>query len=374
MSGTSGDGVDAVVCVASGRGESMQARIVAHHHRPYSRDLRRELLAVMAPAETRTERLCRLDSRVGEAFADAAVRVMRQARVRSRDVAVIGSHGQTICHLPADGATWQIGRAATIAARTGVTVVSDFRSADVAAGGQGAPLVSWTDWLLLRDRRRSRAIQNIGGIANVTWLPAGGFVDDVRAFDTGPGNMIIDELVRRFSHERNEYDRGGRMAAAGRVSLRVLRDWLREPFFRDRPPKSAGREQYGREFVGRSLSRHRRLRLRPQDWVATATMLTAATIASAYGEFLPKGRRGLAVDEVFVCGGGAKNATLLRWLAELLPGVAVRRIDEVGIPTAAKEALSFALLACARLDETPANLPRVTGARRRVILGQVSLP
>jgi len=374
MSGTSGDGVDAVLCHVTGRGKEMRARIATHVYRPYSRELRRTLLAVMAPAATRTEQLCLLDNRVGEAFADAAVRVMRRARVRPRDVAVIGSHGQTICHIPADGATWQIGRAAAIAARTGVAVVSDFRSADMAAGGHGAPLVPWTDWLLLRDGRKSRAIQNIGGIANVTWLPAGGSPGDVRAFDTGPGNMVIDEFVRRFSRGRAEYDRGGRMAARGRVSLRVLGDWLRAPFFRQRPPKSAGREQFGREFVDRALKRHKRLKLRPEDWVATATMLTATSIASAYGEYLPKGRRGPAVDEVILCGGGAKNATLRRWLSELLPRIPVRVIDDLGIPTAAKEAMSFALLACARLDETPANLPRVTGAGRRVMLGQVSLP
>ncbi len=374
MSGTSGDGVDAVLCHVSGHGESMQARIQEHVYRPFARELRKLLLDVMAPAATRTEQLCLLDIRVGQAFADAAVRVMRRARVSPGDVSVIGSHGQTICHIPEDGATWQIGRAATIAARAGVAVVSDFRSADMAAGGHGAPLVPWTDWLLLRDRRKSRAIQNVGGIANVTWLPAGGSSGEVRAFDTGPGNMVIDEFVRRFSCGRAEYDRGGRMAARGQVSLHVLREWLREPFFRQRPPRSAGREQFGREFVDRALKRHKRFKLRPEDWVATATMLTATSIASAYGEYLPKARRGPAVDEVILCGGGAKNATLRRWLSELLPQMPVRVIDELGIPTAAKEALSFALLACARLDETPANLPRVTGAGRRVILGQVSLP
>jgi len=371
MSGTSADGIDAVACRVIGRGDAMRAEVIARQARPYLPRLAREVLAAMAPAETTTESLCRLDHQVGRAFAEAAERLMKKARLTPDQVSVIGSHGQTICHLPADAATLQIGRPAIIAAQTGVPVVSDFRSADMAVGGQGAPLVPWTDWLLLRHPRRSRVIQNIGGIANLTWLPAGCHSDRVIAFDTGPGNMIIDELVRTFSKGRASFDRNGRMAARGRVDPDVLKEWLSHPFLRARPPKSCGREQFGRNFVANSLKCHRRRKIPPNDWIATATMFTATSIASACRNFLPPRA---PIDELILGGGGAKNPTLRTWLAAILGRTRVRTIDELGIRASDKEALSFALLACARIDEVPANLPRVTGARRRVILGQLSHP
>ncbi len=371
MSGTSADGIDAVACRVTGRGDSMRATVLSRHFQPYPPRLARELLAVMAPAATTTEAICRLDVQIGRAFAQAAAQLMRKSRLSPKQVSVIGSHGQTICHLPAEGATLQIGRAAEIAARTGVPVVSDFRSADMAVGGQGAPLVPWTDWLLLRDPRRSRVVQNIGGIANLTWLPAGGTSDRVIAFDTGPGNMIIDELVRTFSKGRESFDRNGRKAAQGRVDPDVLREWSRHPFLQARPPKSCGREQFGRDFVANSLKRHRSSKIPPNDWIATATMFTATSIAAACRNFLPQRA---AIDELILCGGGAKNPTLRAWLAAILGQTRVRTIDELGIRASDKEALSFALLACARIDAVPANLPRVTGARRRVILGQLSHP
>lgn len=371
MSGTSADGIDAVACRVTGRGPSMRATVVARHASPYPPKLARELLGIMAPANTTTQDLCRLDVEIGRAFAATAAALMKKARLTPKQVAVIGSHGQTVCHLPGVGATLQIGRAAEIAARTGVPVVSDFRSADMAVGGQGAPLVPWTDWLLLRDPRRSRVIQNIGGIANLTWLPAGRDNSHVTAFDTGPGNMIIDELVRTFSKGRASYDRNGRMAARGQVDPDVLREWSRHPFLAARPPKSCGREQFGRKFVADSLKRHRRRKIPPNDWIATATMFTATSIASACRNFLPQRP---AVDELILCGGGTKNPTLRAWLTGILGRTRVRTIDEFGIRASDKEALSFALLACAHIDQVPANIPRVTGARRRVILGQLSHP
>lgn len=367
MSGTSADGVDAVACEVRGAGEAMRAVILAHVHLPYSNLLRDELLAIMAPAATRTETLCRLDVAVAEAFAAVARRVMRAAGLTPRRVAVIGSHGQTICHLPERGATLQIGRGSIIAQRTGVPVVSDFRAADMAVGGEGAPLVPWTDWVLLRDARRARAIQNIGGIANVTLLAAGTGPERVIAFDTGPGNMVMDELAHYFSRGRQAYDRGGRLAMRGAVCEAVLREWLSHPYLSRRPPKSCGREEFGRAFVASSLRRHARLRLSPADWLATAAALTVESIARACERWLP---RGVTVGEVVVCGGGARNTALMKRLAARVAPARVRRIDEFGIASAAKEALSFALLACAHLDGVPANLPRVTGARRRVVLGQ----
>lgn len=372
MSGTSADGIDAVAAEVSGCGLGMRARVRAHVHVPYPPALRRRVLAVMAPARTRTEELCRLDVQLGERFANAALRLMRAARLRPADVTVVGSHGQTVCHLPRVAATLQLGRAAVIAARAGVPVVSDFRSADLAVGGGGAPLVPWTDWVLLRSHHRDRIVQNVGGIANLTWLPAGGGPGDVFAFDTGPGNMVIDELVRIATRGRRSYDRDGRMAAGGAVSGALLDAWLRHPFLRRRPPRCCGREEFGREFVARACRRFAAHRLDWADWLATATMLTVETIARAIERWLPSPRRRAVPRELVLCGGGARNSTLRAWLADRLPAVAVRTIDEFGIDAGAKEALSFALLACAHVDGVPANLPQVTGARHPVVVGQLS--
>lgn len=370
MSGTSADGIDAAACRIVGRGAAMRATFLSHVHVSYPAGRRRELLRCMAPAACRTEALCRLDVEIGRQFARAALRMMRKMGWTARDVSVIGSHGQTICHEPSAGRTWQIGRAAEIAARTGCAVVSDFRSADVALGGQGAPLVPWTDWLLLRDANNARAVQNIGGIANVTLLPAGGDAARVEAFDTGPGNMVMDELVRLATRGGAQYDRHGRRAASGVIRDELLRYWLRHPFFRRRPPKSCGREEFGRAFVTEARRRFGARRWPLSDWLATAAALTCESIARAYGQI---GRdRGIRPQEIVLCGGGARNATLRRMLADRLRPARVVVIDELGIPAIAKEALSFALLACACLDGAPANLPNVTGARRPVVLGQIT--
>ncbi len=387
MSGTSCDGVDAALVAIGGRGLRMRVEPLGCVHTAYPEALRRRLLAVMAPAATRTEELAGLHADVGRFLARAARRAIDRLG-RGRGVDLIGCHGQTVCHLPgrAEGrAGLQIGEAAFIAAACGTPVVCDFRQADFAAGGQAAPLVPWTDLVLFGDRRLSRAIQNIGGIANVTYLPAGAGPADVVAFDTGPGNMIIDELVRIVTGGRRSYDRDGRMAAAGRPLQPVLDRWLRHPFFARGLPKSAGREEFGRAFVERELPRLRAASRRAEDWIATATAFTARTIAEAYRRFLP-GRGGersrrlarrnvlTPVDEVIVAGGGAANATLLAMLAAELPGTPVRTMDAVGIPIAAKEAISFAMLAAAFMDGVPANLPQVTGARRPAVLGKLCLP
>lgn len=375
MSGTSCDGVDAVLAEIAGRGLKMRVSAIAHHHRSYPAALRRRLLAVMAPATAATEELCALNVAVGERFAAAVVELMRSISVGPTDVDLIGSHGQTICHLPPTGkrrgSTLQIGDPSVIAARTGVSVVSDFRQPDVALGGQGAPLVPWTDYVLFRDRRRSRVVQNIGGIANLTYLPAGGGPEDVIAFDTGPGNMVIDEVVRRVTAGRQAYDRNGRRAARGRVDVRLLRRWLRHAFLRRRPPKSCGREQFGAGFVDRTVTAND-LATRGDDVIATATALTARTIADAYQRFLPTRRGRPRVDQIIVSGGGARNTTMMTMLAAETPDVEILPMDPFGIGDQAKEGASFAMLAAACVDGVPANLPRVTGASRPAILGRIT--
>lgn len=375
MSGTSCDGVDAVLTEIAGRGLTMRVRLLGHCHQAYPASLRRRLLAVMAPAQTTTEEICSLDVAVGARFAATALKLMKSLGCTANDIDLVGSHGQTICHLPptgkTTGSTMQIGDPATIATRTGATVVSGFRQADVALGGQGAPLVPWTDYVLLGDRHRARIVQNIGGIANLTYLPAGGGPDDVMAFDTGPGNMVIDEIVRRVTGGRHSYDRDGRRGARGRIDLDLLRRWLRYSYFRRRPPKSCGREQFGSAFVDRTVET-KDLSNRPDDMIATATALTARTMASAYRRFLLGQEGHPAVDQIIVCGGGARNATMTAMLADEMPGVEIIHIDELGIADQAKEAISFAMLAAACVDRVPTNLPRVTGASRSAILGQVT--
>ncbi|MBN1342362.1 MAG: anhydro-N-acetylmuramic acid kinase [Phycisphaerae bacterium] len=375
MSGTSCDGVDAALVEVVGRGLVMRAKLIDHRHRRYPPVLRERLLTVMAPAKTTTQELCDLAVTVGGQFAKAAIALIRSTDVRAEDIDLIGSHGQTICHLPpvakGRGSTLQIGDAAVIAARTGVPVVSDFRQADMAHGGQGAPLVPWTDYVLFRNARLSSAIQNIGGIANVTYVPSGGGPEDVIAFDTGPGNMIVDELVRRITGGRRSFDRNGRRAARGRVHDRLLKKWMSNPYFRRRPPKSCGREQFGAAFVDRAVGTLD-VKRRGDDLVATATALTARTIAGAYRRFLPSKKGKPAIDRLVVCGGGARNSTLMAMLAGELPGIDVVPIERFGITDQAKEAVSFAMLAAACADGVPANLPQVTGATRPAILGRIT--
>jgi len=395
MSGTSCDGVDAVIVAIRGCGLAMRVTPLAHRHEPYPRALRARLLRAMCPARTSTQELAGLHADVGRFYAAAACRAIDQWGAGRRPD-LVGCHGQTICHLAdrrTGSATLQIGEAAFVAAATGCPVVCDFRQADLAVGGQGAPLVPWTDLVLFGHPRMARAVQNIGGIANVTFLPAGAAPADVIAFDTGPGNMVIDELVRVVTGGRGAFDVDGGMAARGRVLKRVLSRWLRHPYFLRRPPKSAGREEFGRGFVAKELPRLRAVSNRPEDWLATATAFTAKSIVDAYRRFLPcvkplrspaGARRGgrsagiqdavPAVDEILVGGGGAANATLLAMLAGELPGVLIRPMDRDGITARTKEAISFAMLAAAFVDGVPANLPQVTGARYPAVLGKLCLP
>ena len=317
---------------------------------------------------------------LGELFAKAALRVCRVARVSPQRVSVIGSHGQTIYHqgrpeqVPGHRAavgpnTLQISEPAVIAERTGVPVVADFRTADMAAGGQGAPLVPMVDYLLLRDRQKGTVALNIGGIANVTVIPADAKPLDVVGFDTGPGNMVSDALVRHFTREREYYDAGGRVAALGKVNEPLLASALCHPFFLRRPPKSAGREQFGHAFVERYFLSRKRTRF--EDLLRTAVELTARTIAGALARFVFPGEK---IDRLIVSGGGAHNRLLVKRLVELLPHLTVELSDRYGLPMDAKEAIAFAILADRTLHGLPGNLPSVTGARRAVVLGKIVKP
>ncbi len=317
--------------------------------------------------------LARLNFLLAELYADAVLATQKKFRIKAQ---LVGCHGQTIYHQGEVqsflgrkiAVTWQTGEGAVIARRVGVPVVSDFRPADMAAGGKGAPLVPFLDYLLYRDARIGRIVQNIGGIANLTAIPAGASAEKVIAFDTGPGNMVIDAVTERLFGKA--YDRDGRIAAAGNVLEDVVDNFLRLPFFRRTPPKTAGREEFGGEFSSRFL--HACGRASKADIVATATALTARSIADAIGKFVVK--RPDSYRELVVSGGGANNPTLLAMLAnELSPlGLVLRLSDEFGLPSAAKEAAAFALLAYETWNGRPSNVPSATGARRAAVLGKIS--
>jgi anhydro-N-acetylmuramic acid kinase len=357
MSGTSLDGIDVAIVDIAGRGWSKRVKTVALASTPYPRGVREALLGVSNCA-THTAEISRLNFLLGGLYADAILHACRKTRVPLKSIELIGCHGQTIYHQ-SRAHTLQIGEGAVIAERTGIPVVCDFRPRDIAAGGCGAPLVPYVDYLLLRHRRRGRVALNIGGIANITVIPPGARPEQVVAFDTGPGNMVIDALVSLHTGGRKKFDRGGRIAGRGEINNKVLADLLKDAYYRRRPPKTAGREQYGREFVERLLATGLTL----PDLIATATALTAATIARA----CPAAQGW----DLIVSGGGAHNRRLMALLAENLPGYAVRPSSDFGIDVDGKEALAFAVLAFETWHGRPSNLPSATGARRAAVLGKI---
>ncbi|HEV2117715.1 MAG TPA: anhydro-N-acetylmuramic acid kinase [Terriglobales bacterium] len=368
MSGTSADGINVALVEFSGRRPRLRLR--GHLEFPFPAAVRRAILAAMNAESARVADLARLNFLLGHLYAGAVLTAARRFQAK---VELVGCHGQTLYHQGEAQAflgrqlavTWQTGEAAVIAARARAPVVSDFRPADMAAGGKGAPLVPFLDYLLYRHRRLGRIVQNIGGIANLTAIPAAAKPKEVVAFDTGPGNMVMDQVAERLFHR--PYDRDGRIAARGRVLEEVVREILRRPFFRRRPPKTAGREEFGREFVEELLRRCGRAS--KEDVLATATALTARSIAGSIRRFL----RG-SYGELIVSGGGARNATLLRSLEEEVAplGLRLRLSDEFGLPSQAKEAVAFALLAYQTWRRRPGNIPSATGALRPAILGKIS--
>jgi len=372
MSGTSADGIDVALVRVRGRKASLENFAAI----PFSQEVRKAILNLAEGHSVTTGEISQLNFLLGETFASAALTACKEFRVALSRIDVIGSHGQTVFHQgtpsPFHGrrvaSTLQLGEPSVIAARTGITTVGDFRPADMAAGGQGAPLVPFVDFLLYRHPRIGRAALNIGGIANVTAIPAGAKLDDVFAFDTGPGNMVVDALVRRFTDGRGTYDRNAEMALKGKLLPGLLRTLLRDKYFSRRPPKTAGREQYGEEYVRRLLAHRETRRASPQDVIRTATILTALSVLDALHHFvLPR----VAIGELIVSGGGARNPLLMAQIHAGLRDVRVREAGELGVPGNAKEAFAFAVLACETLLKHPANVPGATGANKGVVLGKV---
>ena len=381
MSGTSADGVDVAICRVSPAEGGARVKVLGHRATRYPAKLRKAVLAAMNAKSTSTAELSRLNWRLGEVYAGAVDAAAREIGVKPQ---LIACHGQTIYHQGVASkylgspvrCTWQTGEAAVIAERMRVPVVSDFRPADMAAGGQGAPLVPMFDYCVFRNKKRSRVLLNLGGIANVTVLPAACRAMDVLAFDTGPANMVIDACMERLFGRG--FDRNGATAARGRVLESVIAKVMRGRYFSVPPPKSCGREEYGEAFVAQFIAVCEREGARREDVIATATALTARTIADAYVRFCRPRFKRLAPSakvELIAAGGGVRNATLMRMLSEQLKSaeVRVRSIEETGLDASAKEAAAFALLGWLTWHRLPGNLPSATGARRAAVLGKVTL-
>lgn len=380
MSGTSVDGVDAALVRIRGD-KAPKAELLAFRNTPFPPAVREKIFALFDPQKATVERVGYMNFLLGELYANAALAIAAQAGMTMADIDAIGSHGQTIWHAPEiqspDGIpiryTVQIGEGAVIAARTGVVTVSDFRVADVAAGGQGAPLVPFTEYMLYRRERETILLQNIGGIGNITVLPAGAAPRDVFAFDTGPGNMLIDAVVFAVTQGEKAYDAGGAMAAQGKVCAELLSILQSDPYYAQRPPKSTGRERFGVQYAADILAWQRGHGLPDSDLIATVTCLTAWSIADAYTRFiLPIYQAG----ELIVGGGGSYNLTLLAMLRERFAahGVRVLTQEALGLNSDAKEAVAFALLADCCVRGAVNTLPGVTGARSAAVMGKISLP
>jgi len=376
MSGTSADGIDAALVRISGAPPRVRSELLAHTAIKFAPAIRGEILRVAEQRPITAGELSQLNFRLGAVFADAALTACRKFRVAPARIALIGSHGQTIFHQGAPAkylggrtaSTLQIGEPSVIAARTGITTVGDFRPADMAAGGQGAPLVPYADYLLYRDAKIGRASLNLGGIANVTVIPAAAKPSEVFAFDTGPANMLIDALVAHFTKERQRFDKNARLAAKGRSIPAILDELLGDPYLKVPPPKSTGREYFGRSYTKRLIALGREHRAKPNDLIRAATIFTALSVVDALHRFVLPNHK---IRQLIVSGGGAKNPLVLAQIAAALPGIEIVPSLELGVPEDAKEAYAFALLAYETLHQRPSNIPSATGAHRPAILGKI---
>lgn len=366
MSGTSVDGIDAAVIDVLERDDALQMRLLGYAESHIDEQLRQRIHALFSPEQSRIDEVCEVNVLLGEAFAATAALAIRQFGV-SADL--IASHGQTVWHQVDPGhtrSTLQLAEPSVIAERLGVTTIADFRPRDIAAGGQGAPLASWGDALLFGDAQLSRAVQNIGGIGNVTWVPPGGQWEAMLAFDTGPGNALIDHAAWRLSGGMQRYDVDGAMAATGRVQDALLAELLDDPYFPTQPPKSTGREHFGDQLVDPFIDRCLERGLSTSDILATLTAFTAHSIADQYRRFLP-GRP----DEVVIGGGGSRNPVLMRLLSELLDPAQIRLHEEFGLPSLGREAVYFALMGHEALHGRPNTVPSCTGATHAVVMGKL---
>ena len=378
MSGTSVDGIDAAIVEITGHGLETTVNLIAFETFPFPPDVPQRILALCQPDTSRVDDICEMNFYIGHIFAEAVKHTLQKNGMFARDIDLIGSHGQTIHHLPRLNepqvkipSTLQIGEPAVIAHETGIPTIADFRVADMAAGGQGAPLVSYPDYLLFRDTAKTVGLLNIGGIANLTVLPANGSFDSVSAADTGPGNMCVDAVVSEITDGTERYDEAGRRAAQGTPHQPLIDEWLKHPFFHLPPPKTTGREMFGRTFALECLTVCREHNLSDRDSVATVTELTVQTVALYISQFVSEQN---PIDILYVSGGGVHNQTLMQRLSEVLANTVVEPVDSSGISADAKESIAFAILANESLHGQAGNLPSATGASMRKVLGKFVCP
>jgi anhydro-N-acetylmuramic acid kinase len=377
MSGTSADGIDVALARISGASPHLHAKLLGHTSSQFPAALRKEILRVAEQHPITAGELSQLNFRLGDVFAEAALAACKKFRVSPKRIALIGSHGQTIFHQgkPAPyfgrptASTLQIGEPSVIAARTGVTTVGDFRPADIALGGQGAPLVPYADYLLYRHEKLGRVSLNLGGIANITVIPAAAKPEHILAFDTGPANMLIDALVSHFSQGRQRFDKDARIAQTGRSIPALLDELMRDPYLKLAPPKSTGREYYGHAYLEKVLALGKKHRAKPADLIRAATIFTALSVVDAVNRFVLSKTK---IHQFVVSGGGAKNPLLVAQLSAALREIEILPSSNFGIPEDAKEAFAFALLAYETLHNRPSNLPSATGAHGPAILGKIA--
>ncbi|MCX7796304.1 MAG: anhydro-N-acetylmuramic acid kinase [bacterium] len=371
MSGTSADGVDASIVRIKGHSRNSKIELIYHYHYEYSSEVKELIYRLFDLEKANIPLLSDMNFLLGEIFANVAIEAIKESGLPQGEIDLIASHGQTVFHSPYPknlgefkvSSTLQIGEGTVIAERTGITTICDFRVRDISVGGQGAPLVPFADWILFTSKEFNRGVLNIGGIANITILPRDADINDVLAFDTGPGNMVIDEIVRKISNGRLNFDKNGDIARKGIISNKLLEEFLSHPYFSLSPPKSTGREVFGRPFAMNLYERGKSLGLSDEDILATTTSLTAVTIANSISQF--------RIEELIIGGGGSYNSYLIERIKGLLPNVRIRTHEDFGIPNQAKEALAFAILANEVVFNSPNNVPNATGAKKRVILGKV---
>ncbi len=376
MSGTSSDGVDAALVDIRGSKNRLKITPLAFNIFPFPRSLQKRLLEVASDLPQPASVICHVNFLLGEYFADAAIKLAKQNHTRLADIHLVGSHGQTIQHLPnprragkwSIRSTLQLGEPSIIAEKTGITTIADFRPRDMAAGGEGAPLTPFLHYHLFRSQRISRVLVNIGGISNITYLKAGAKLDQTWAFDTGPGNMLIDGLVRALTKTHMRMDLDGKMAKEGKVNARLLTELMRHPFLKKQPPKSTGREVFGDPMVEKIIKRSLKLGLSAKDIISTVTAFTSEAIAASIKRFILK--KGV-LDEIIAGGGGVRNPVLMKSLKEALAPIPVQRYEHHGYDSRAIEAMAFAVLAYQTWHMQPSNIPSVTGAHAPTLLGKI---
>jgi len=376
MSGTSCDGIDACLVKITGNGLSTEIDIIEFETYPYKKEIRESIFDTSKKQTGTVDKVCQLNFTLGKLFADAARQIAGKPSIPISDIDVIGSHGQTIYHISslqekADKkvrSTLQIAEPSVIAQETGVTTVGDFRTRDIAAGGEGAPLVPYADFILFGKDGIGRAVQNIGGIANVTFLPAGCSINEIIAFDNGPGNMIIDRFAKIITEGKLKYDKDGELASKGKLNQDLLERLCSHPYLSIPPPKSTGREDFGIQFSDNLYEELKRDNVDFLDTITTVTVFTAKSISDSYRKYIQPSYK---LSEVVMSGGGVYNPILFQFLKEYLENINIRKVEEFGIPSDAKEALAFAILANETICGNPGNVPSATGARERVVLGKI---